>query len=83
MSLTDLRRRLERHEANRHTGSPTKIVANYPVEDAEGRDAIRHWRQWVRDGRASVKGDVLYLMQPPMTVEEWAVRYATETEYCQ
>ncbi|QIJ74392.1 hypothetical protein GU700_07250 [Methylobacterium sp. NI91] len=82
MTLADLRRRLERHEANRHTGGPTKIVANYPVKDAEGRDAIRNWRQGVQDGRASVRGNVIYLMLPPMTVEEWAVRYATETEYC-
>ncbi|AWI88350.1 hypothetical protein C0214_08885 [Methylobacterium sp. DM1] len=78
MSLADLRRRLKRHEAGRHVGRPTKIVANYPVEDPEGRDALRNWRQWVQDGRASVKGDVLYLMQPPLTVEEWTAAHVTE-----
>ncbi|WP_411904200.1 hypothetical protein [Methylorubrum thiocyanatum] len=78
MSLADLRRRLERHEAGRHVGQPTKIVANYPVEDAEGCDAIRNWRQWVQDGRASVKGDVLYLTQPLLTAEEWTATHVTE-----
>ncbi|ACK86475.1 hypothetical protein [Methylorubrum extorquens] len=78
MSLADLRRRLERHETARHIGGPTNIVANYPVEDAEGRDAIHNWRQWVQDGRASVKGDVLYLMQPPLTVEEWTAAHVAE-----
>lgn len=78
MSLADLRRRLDRHEAARHTGGPTKLVANYPVEDEEAHDAVRNWRQWVHDGRASVKGSVLYLMQPPLTVEEWTGRHATE-----
>ncbi|WP_342150416.1 hypothetical protein [Methylorubrum sp. SB2] len=78
ISLADLRRRLERHEAERHAGVPTKILASYPVEDEEAADAVRNCRQWVRDGRASVKGSVIYLMQPPITVEQWAVRYATE-----
>ncbi|CAO4183537.1 hypothetical protein [Methylorubrum aminovorans] len=78
MSLADLRRRLERHEAGRHVGQPTKIVANYPVEDAEGRDALHNWRQWVQDGRASVRGGIIYLMQPMPTVEEWAARHVTE-----
>nr|WP_171015417.1 hypothetical protein [Methylobacterium sp. L1A1] len=45
MSLADLRRRLDRHEANRHTGAPTKIAANYPIEDEEAADAVRNWRQ--------------------------------------
>lgn len=83
MSLADLRRRLERLEATQHTGAPTKIVANYPVEDEEAADALRNWRQWVKDGRASVGGSVIYLMHPMPTIAEWTARYATETEYCQ
>ncbi|MEE7456450.1 hypothetical protein MPAR168_15380 [Methylorubrum populi] len=78
MSLADLRRRLERHEATQHTGGPNKIVANYPVEDEEAADALRNWRQWVQDGRASVKGDVIYLMQPPLTVEEWTAAHVSK-----
>ncbi|CAO4149130.1 hypothetical protein [Methylorubrum aminovorans] len=78
MSLADLRCRLDRHEAARHVGAPTKIVANYPIEDAEGGDAIRNWRQWVQDGRASVKGDVLYLMQPTLTIQEWMAAHVGE-----
>lgn len=49
-----------------------------PVEDAEGRDALRDWRQWVQDGRASVKGAVLYLMQPSLTVEEWTAAHVAK-----
>nr|WP_137831784.1 hypothetical protein [Methylobacterium sp. L1A1] len=78
MSLADLRRRLERHEANRHTGAPTKIVANYPIEDEEAADAVRNWRQWVQDGRASVGGGIIYLLHPMPTAEEWTERYVTE-----
>lgn len=83
MSLADLRRRLDRHEAARHVGAPTKIVANYPVDDAEGRDAIRNWRQWVQDGRASVKGGVIFLIKPMPTVEEWAARFVLKEDYLQ
>jgi hypothetical protein len=78
MSLADLRRRLERHEAGRHVEQPTKIVANCPVEDAKGRDANRNWWQWVQDGPAPVAGDVRYLMQPSLTAEEWTAAHVSE-----
>jgi hypothetical protein len=70
MSLADLRRRLERHEATQHMGGSTKIVANYPIEDEEAANAVRNWRHWLQDGRASVKGDVIYLMQSPLRAKE-------------
>lgn len=55
------------------SNSPAKIVANYPVEDAN-----RNWQQWVQDGRASVSGDVLYRMQPSLTAKEWTAAHVSE-----
>ncbi|MDR7039844.1 hypothetical protein J2X36_004622 [Methylobacterium sp. BE186] len=75
MTIANLSKRLEKIEAARHIGQPIKIIANYPVGDEDARDALMNWRQWVADGRASVKGKVLWLMQPPLTVEEWTARY--------
>ncbi|MER2269843.1 hypothetical protein [Methylobacterium oxalidis] len=81
MTIANLSKRLEKVEARRHVGQPTKIIANYPVEDEEARDALIHWRQWVAEGRASVKGAVLWLMQPPLTVEEWTARYRPQDDH--
>jgi hypothetical protein len=80
-TITSLLKRVERIEARRHIGDPTKIIANYPVEDSEARDALTNWRRWVADGRASVKGDVLWLMHPPLTVEEWVAAYTPRDEH--
>lgn len=79
-TIASLLKRVERIEAKQHVGAPTKIVANYPVEDDEATDALTNWRQRVADGRASVKGDVLWLMHPPLTVEEWVARYTLTGE---
>ncbi|GEP04803.1 hypothetical protein [Methylobacterium oxalidis] len=78
MTIANLSKPLEKIEAARHVGQPTKIIANYPVGDEEARDASVNWRQWVAEERASVKGKVLWLMQPPLTVEEWAARYTPQ-----
>lgn len=75
-NIASLLKRVERIEAKQHVGAPTKILANYPVEGDEARDALTNWRAWVADGHASVKGDVLWLMHPPLTVKEWIATYS-------
>ena len=40
-----------------------------------GQDVLANWRDWVADGRATVKGEVLWLMQPPLSVAEWIACY--------
>jgi hypothetical protein len=74
-TMAALLKRVERIEAKQHVGAPLRIIANYPVGNAAARDALTNWRQWVADGRATVKGEVLWLMQPPLSVEEWIARY--------
>lgn len=76
MSLIDLERRLARLEAARSTTAPTAILSDRPIGDQAGdleaTGALANWRQWVAQGRATVRNGVLCLSGPEMTVEEWA-----------
>ncbi|KQQ39149.1 hypothetical protein ASF58_22930 [Methylobacterium sp. Leaf125] len=77
-NIASLLKRVERIEAEQHVGAPVRIIANYPVGNAAVRDALTNWRQWVADGRATVKGEVLWLMQLPLSVEEWVLKYGPQ-----
>ena len=71
-----IRRRLERVEAGRQTGEPDRIFSARPLEDGEAEFILANWREWVADGRASRSGNLLLVMDPPMTVAEWVERFA-------
>lgn len=71
-TMAALLKRSERIEAKQQVGSPVRIIANYPVGVAA---ALTNLRDWVADGRATVKGEVLWLMQPPLSVEKWIAHY--------
>lgn len=76
MSVLNLRKRLKRIEASRHEGDPVRIMANRPLAEGEAAEAVANWRDWVADGCASKSGNVLWIMDPPMSVAEWAERFA-------
>lgn len=79
MSVIDLERRLARIEASRGTGAPTAILTDRaigdPAGDLEAADALVNWRQWVAQGRATVRHGVLCLNRPEMTAKEWAAAH--------
>jgi hypothetical protein len=75
VTVITLRKRLERIEASRHQGDPVRIMTNRPLQDGEAADALANWRDWVANGRANVAGNVLWIMDPPLTVAEWVVRF--------
>lgn len=81
MTVTSLLKRMDRIEAKRHVGAPTKIVADRPITDDGAQDALTNWRAWVGDGRAKLRGDVLFVTSPPMTVEEWEQAYGTHARH--
>ncbi|WP_407530128.1 hypothetical protein [Methylobacterium oryzisoli] len=81
MTVTSLLKRLDRIEAKHHVGAPTKIFADRPITDDEAQDALTNWREWVADGRAKLRGDVLLVVSPPMTVEEWEAAYCTRARH--
>ncbi|TNC16428.1 hypothetical protein FF100_04060 [Methylobacterium terricola] len=73
MSLADLRRRLERVEAIHVVEAPRAILADRPMGDEEGVAALRDWRRWTADGRASLHRGILYIVEPRSPTEaEWA-----------
>ncbi|MCF4123819.1 hypothetical protein [Methylobacterium sp. SyP6R] len=73
MSLADLRRRLERVEAIHVVEAPRAILADRPMSDEEGAAALRDWRKWAADGRASLHRGILYIAEPRSPTEaEWA-----------
>ena len=75
MSVIDLRRRLDRIEASNRTGAPTGILANRPFEDEEAPVMLANWQVLVAQGRASLSGNVLCILEPEMTLDEWAERH--------
>ncbi|MCJ2068868.1 hypothetical protein MKK75_08645 [Methylobacterium sp. J-030] len=82
MSLIDLERRLARLEAARHTGAPTALLSDHPIDDTAGdlraADALANWQRWTAQGRATVSNGVLCLVGPELTAEDWAARFVTE-----
>ena len=81
MSVHDLRRRLTRIEAGHHVGEPTAILSFRPLDPGEGDNALAHWREWVADDRATLRGHVLFIRSPkPLTVQEWETRFAQDHE---
>ena len=52
MTIASLLKRLDRIEAKRHVGAPSKVLAFRPLEDGEAAAAVRDWPEWVADGRA-------------------------------
>lgn len=81
MTVTSMLKRLDRIEAKRHVGAPTKIFADRPITDDEVQEALTNWRAWVADGRAKLRGDVLFVVSPPMTVEEWEAAYGAHARH--
>ena len=81
MKLIDLERRLAHVEAARSVTAPTRILTDRalgdPAGDLEATDALANWRQWVAQGRATVRHGVLCIDRPLMTTGEWAVAHAT------
>lgn len=77
MSLADLRRRLERIEAIHVVEAPMSIMADRPMDDEEGAVALRNWRRWTADGRATLHKGVLCISdQHEPTEAEWTTQYA-------
>lgn len=72
MSLISLHRRLDRIEASRSAGLITGLcnLAGHPAPIAA--EAVRDWRIWVADGRASRCGDTLLLRAPVLNAAEWS-----------
>lgn len=79
--MTSMLKRVDRIEAKRHVGAPTKIFADRPITDTEAQDATTNWREWVADGRAKLRGDVLFVISPPLSVEEWELAYGTNARH--
>lgn len=81
MKLIDLERRLAHIEAARSVSAPTRILTDCalgdPAGDLEAADALANWRQWVAQGRATVRHGVLCLNRPTMTAGEWAAAHVT------
>lgn len=81
MSIIDLERRLARIEAGRGTGAATSILSDRPIGDPAGdleaADALANWRQWIAQGRTTIRNGVLCLHRPEMTAEEWAAAHVT------
>lgn len=79
MKLIDLERRLAHIEAARSVTAPTRILTDPaigdPAGDLEAADALAKWRQWVAQGRATVRHSVLCLTQPEMTAEDGAAEH--------
>ncbi|GJE57752.1 hypothetical protein [Methylobacterium thuringiense] len=75
MSLDALRRRLDRIEARQGAGHITSLcnLAGHPAPIAA--EAVRDWRAWVADGRASRNGDTLILRAPVLTAEQWSAAH--------
>lgn len=81
MKLIDLERRLAHIEAARSITAPTRILTDRvigdPAGDLEAADALANWRQWVAQGRATVRHGVLCVTRPEMTAREWAKAHIT------
>lgn len=78
MSVVDLRRRLDRIEAARHVGAPTRVMADSPITDDEADAALANWGILLAQGRATVLNGVLYLAGTGEKSEvEWAARHVT------
>ncbi|MCJ2023012.1 hypothetical protein [Methylobacterium sp. J-067] len=81
MKLIDLERRLAHIEATRSVSAPTRILMDRalgdPAGDIEAADALANWRQWVEQGRATVRHSVLCLSRPAMTAGEWVAAHVT------
>lgn len=76
--VIDLYRRLERLETARHTGVPTRIMADHPVEDEEADAALANWRIRVAQCRATVLNGVFYLIEGlEMSESDWTARHIT------
>ena len=81
MKLIELERRLAHVEAARSVYAPTRILTDRalgdPACDLEAADALANWRQWVAQGRATVRHGVLCLAQPEMTAAAWTAAHVT------
>ncbi|GJD67002.1 hypothetical protein MPEAHAMD_7201 [Methylobacterium frigidaeris] len=72
MSLAGLR-----CEAIHVVEAPRAILADRPMGDEEGAAALRDWRKWTADGRATLHRGVLCISdQHEPTDAEWAALYA-------
>jgi len=75
-TIASLLKRVERIEAKRVTTQPSVITSAIVLTDEILRDAVTNWRQWVKNGRASVYGSHMHIRAPTLTVEEWEAQTA-------
>lgn len=70
-----IQRRLAVIEGMRLVEEPRRILADRPIDEDEGADALANWQSLVASGEATLVGDVLSLMGPPLTEEQWIANF--------